>query len=103
MDQFRAECKSKGFVPSSEAIKVNESDFEIVSSKFKRSLSSTRLIRSNMLRNYNESSIYSTQPQEFNGDSSFAEEESEFDGVFHSPSDVANYNIEALCGNLSGQ
>jgi hypothetical protein len=84
---------------SSETMKINESESEIVS-RIKRSLS-VRLVRSGYVANDNETMYsMSTTSQDFVDDSAFI---NDLDGVFHEPSPVANNNLEALCGNLSGK
>jgi hypothetical protein len=96
MDQFRAECKSKGF-DKSELMKTNESDVEIFSTKVRRSLSA-RLIRSGSVR-YDNKTMYSmSTASDFDEDDNLIDD---MGGIFHEPSSFANNNFEALCGNLS--
>jgi hypothetical protein len=97
MDQFRAECKLKGF-DKSELMKTNESDVKIVSTKVRRN-ASIRLIRSGSVRYDNETMYSMSTASDLDEDDNFSDED--IGGIFHEPSSFANNNFEALCGNLS--
>lgn len=99
MEQFRDECKSKGYVQTSDTKRINESEVEFVA-RMKRSLS-VRLVRSGYVRNDNETMyLMSTTSHDFVDDSAFIDD---FEGVFHEPLNEPKNHLEALCGNLSGK
>lgn len=101
MDQFRAECKAKGYMQPSEVMKINGSDVEITSMKVKRSLS-VRLIRSGKFIDNETVYSMSTSSQDYDDNNGFSEDDG-LGGRFHPPVSVPNEYLEAICGNLSGK
>jgi thyrotropin receptor len=90
-DKYKKECKDKGYLQPSEALKVNGSLNKNVTIGTRDTGTLTRWFRS---LDYNNLTMATDQDDEMDFDNSFE------NGFFHPPATVKNDYLEAICGNL---